>query len=193
MTWTKRFLVFVLVIFFTLGMSIIVVGFTKVEQPLSITVLQPNHELRLDSWGNIAGSITHILGLDNGRMIYVRGMQSTSSSLKSSHNPKMNWGMELNSSSFWLYATSYPETYRMSSDAYGTDTIHIPAWIPGSALALPFSLWLIFKTKRLLRRDLRVQTGYCLNCGFNLTAAEDDICPECGAARPLVTLSTGQR
>ena len=38
--------------------------------------------------------------------------------------------------------------------------------------------------------EVRVQTGYCLQCGHNIAGSESDRCPECGAPRPLVTLSS---
>lgn len=69
-----------------------------------------------------------------------------------------------------------------------------PLWILAVPPVLCGLLWLLFFVALPRRnRKFRVLTGYCLQCGTNLTAAEDDTCPECGAARPLVTLSTGQQ
>ena len=53
-------------------------------------------------------------------------------------------------------------------------------------------LWLVFivaaiPTVILWRRDRRPRKGHCPHCGYNLTGAEHEKCPECGAvvaARP---------
>jgi len=48
----------------------------------------------------------------------------------------------------------------------------IPLWIPFVLVAIP-TLWLWV-------RDRRPPTGYCQNCGYNLTGNESGKCPECG-------------
>lgn len=67
---------------------------------------------------------------------------------------------------------------------------YAPIPVVAIALCLPAFFLAVFAIRKLMRRDLRMQTNLCLHCGYNLTGVESDKCPECGAARPLVTVSS---
>ena len=64
----------------------------------------------------------------------------------------------------------------------------IPIW-PGFAINMIFYatiLWLLtlgpFTTRRMIRR----QRGRCIKCGYDLSHAEHEACPECGGAAQTV-------
>ena len=48
----------------------------------------------------------------------------------------------------------------------------VPLWIPFGIFAVP--------TAYLFWRDRRPLPGYCLKCGYDLTANISGVCPECG-------------
>ena len=52
----------------------------------------------------------------------------------------------------------------------------IPLWLPFCGIAIPTAI--------LWRRDRRPRKGHCSHCGYNLTGAEHEKCPECGAGVP---------
>ncbi|MEM9418723.1 MAG: hypothetical protein AAGA25_06640 [Planctomycetota bacterium] len=62
--------------------------------------------------------------------------------------------------------------------------------IAAFVVAIPPFIWIYCSLKRLLIRRIRLQTNLCLHCGQNLTGVKNDKCPECGADRPLVTVSS---
>ncbi len=53
--------------------------------------------------------------------------------------------------------------------------IDIPLWLPFLIMAIPtaFMFW---------RDRKRIPAGHCSTCGYNLTGAEHERCPECGEA-----------
>jgi len=60
-------------------------------------------------------------------------------------------------------------------------TVLIPLWLPFLIVALP-TAFLFYRDRK------RIPQGHCSTCGYNLTGAEHERCPECGAACD----STGQ-
>ncbi|MEM9916095.1 MAG: hypothetical protein AAF911_14160 [Planctomycetota bacterium] len=75
----------------------------------------------------------------------------------------------------------------LSVAAYRPELV-VPSPLVGLILIAPGALWLLAIYKR--SRHLRLQTNLCLHCGYNLTGVESDMCPECGAARPMATVSS---
>ncbi len=60
-----------------------------------------------------------------------------------------------------------------------------PLW-PGFAINTTFYaaiLWMPI-TPFVLRRHIRRKRGRCIKCGYDLSGAEHDACPECGALTP---------
>ncbi len=47
-------------------------------------------------------------------------------------------------------------------------------------------LWLIFAAPFTARRIIRQRRGRCINCGYDLSHAEHEVCPECGLGREVV-------
>ncbi|MBB6429069.1 hypothetical protein [Algisphaera agarilytica] len=76
-----------------------------------------------------------------------------------------------------------------SADRSFWSSLSLPKLVLFSWLTV-LSLWAINRTINFFYRDLRLQTNLCLHCGYNLTGVESDKCPECGAERPLVTVSS---
>ncbi len=74
---------------------------------------------------------------------------------------------------------------RPSEGALGTPTIHLYGvrtwiWAPIALLAVYPVMTLVldrFASRRLKRR---VQRGFCITCGYDLTGNTSGICPECG-------------
>ena len=81
------------------------------------------------------------------------------------------------------------------------DSARIPLWWSSKDVMLPLRpLWLAFAVNSLfyaivagsvlasivaLRRVIRRKRGLCVACGYDLSHAEHDVCPECGADRSL--------
>ena len=60
----------------------------------------------------------------------------------------------------------------------------IPIW-PGFAINTLFYatiLWLVIPGPFALRRLIRRKRGLCVACGYDLSHADHDACPECGVA-----------
>ncbi len=53
--------------------------------------------------------------------------------------------------------------------------VRVPLWLPFLIVALP-------TTFMFCRDRKRIPPGNCRKCGYNLTGAEHERCPECGAA-----------
>jgi hypothetical protein len=58
-----------------------------------------------------------------------------------------------------------------------------------NTLFYAFILWLLFVAPFALRRWRRIKRGLCVKCGYDLRggrASDSSVCPECGAAVPLL-------
>ena len=68
--------------------------------------------------------------------------------------------------------------------------VRVPLWPFALALLLPAALWFTFTLiVPHFRGNLRLRSNLCLHCGYHLINIDSETCPECGAVRPLVTVS----
>ena len=94
---------------------------------------------------------------------------------------------------FAINQATWPDGFSLDPQQVYLNNVNfvLPAPLVGSALMIISLWWLAPAIKLWFRR--RVRTNLCLHCGYNLTGVESDICPECGADRPLVTVSSQAR
>ena len=59
---------------------------------------------------------------------------------------------------------------------FGHELIALTLLVP---IAVVYIIWVRYLILRS-RREKRVQTGLCENCGYDLTANASGVCPECG-------------
>lgn len=73
------------------------------------------------------------------------------------------------------YAASYWLRFVMRGRMPAFTDIEVPLWLPFLLVTLPtgFMFW---------RDRKRLPSGHCSTCGYNLTGAEHERCPECGVA-----------
>ena len=83
-------------------------------------------------------------------------------------------------------------------DIEGTSvTLGLPLPLPAALLLSPALLWLALAWRRRRRTQYRLASGLCLHCGYSLhglrgvRGGDAVACPECGAARPMVTYDGG--
>ena len=63
----------------------------------------------------------------------------------------------------------------------------MPLPFPAALLLSPALLWLALAYRRRRRTQHRLASGLCLHCGYPWRQSNSAACPECGAARPMVT------
>jgi len=56
-------------------------------------------------------------------------------------------------------------------------------WCPTFATAVLPAAWLVTQLMKYRRRRMRLRSGACLKCGYDLRASKDR-CPECGRSIP---------
>jgi hypothetical protein len=54
--------------------------------------------------------------------------------------------------------------------------VFVPLWLPVFFVALP-TAFMFYRDRK------RIPPGHCSTCGYNLTGAEHERCPECGEIR----------
>jgi predicted RNA-binding Zn-ribbon protein involved in translation (DUF1610 family) len=64
----------------------------------------------------------------------------------------------------------------VGSDIETAWAVMLPHWFVALTLSLPPSLWL----RRRIGDSRRRAPGRCTSCGYNLTANQSGVCPECG-------------
>jgi hypothetical protein len=64
----------------------------------------------------------------------------------------------------------------------------VPAPLVGGGLLL-LGVWWLVPTLKLFFRPTRVYSNHCLHCGAHLREVAGEVCPDCGAERPRVTIS----
>ena len=69
--------------------------------------------------------------------------------------------------------------------------VSLPAgWVGGTLAAVGLLMLLAALIRRLIWRETRLRSNTCLHCGHLLIDVDSDECPQCGAVRPLVTVSS---
>jgi hypothetical protein len=71
----------------------------------------------------------------------------------------------------------------------GRFDIEFPLWVAAISALLVSLLWVGLRAVVLRFRHHRVHSRYCLHCGHHFDDPQRADCPECGAARPSVTVS----
>ncbi len=69
--------------------------------------------------------------------------------------------------------------------------VSLPAgWVGGTLATVGLLMLVAALIRRLIWRETRLRSNTCLHCGHLLIDVDSDECPQCGAVRPLVTVSS---
>ena len=81
-------------------------------------------------------------------------------------------------------------TQQQVNDAIPTVVAVDAYWMGSGLVGLAILLLIVGLIRRLLWQETKLRSNTCLHCGHLLIDVDSDECPQCGAVRPLVTVSS---
>lgn len=117
----------------------------------------------------VGGSFAEPVGEEHAAVgIFARTYQPTV--------PRLEW---------WCFEVSSPHA---PSPFASRILARLPLPLTAAALLSPGLLWFIPYYRRRRRVQYRLASDLCLHCGYPWRGSVGATCPECGAARPMVTV-----